>query len=222
MIRIAIVDEHPVHRHGLRSILAGANDISVVAAVSDVSQLRGAGGGRVDLVICDPYPRGSRSALSMVRELSSDAAVLVVSGSDERADVLAALQAGARGYLTRHANDVAYVTAIRAIIGGAVFVDYPVTPDTRWGTGGPLPAPALSAREREALAHVARGFTHQQTARRMGVSKATVDTYIGRVRVKLRPGQQGRARAGRAPIHGRIHVIQSARNRPPPTPESEK
>ena len=48
----------------------------------------------------------------------------------------------------------------------------------------------LSWRERQALSYIARGYTHQQTATRMGVSKATVDTYVGRVRTKLRLGNK--------------------------------
>jgi two-component system, NarL family, nitrate/nitrite response regulator NarL len=48
----------------------------------------------------------------------------------------------------------------------------------------------LSRREQQALAYIARGYTHQQAARRMGVSKATVDTYVGRVRTKLHLGNK--------------------------------
>jgi DNA-binding NarL/FixJ family response regulator len=48
----------------------------------------------------------------------------------------------------------------------------------------------LSPREQEALTYIARGFTHQQTATRMGVSKATVDTYIARIRTKLNLGNK--------------------------------
>jgi DNA-binding CsgD family transcriptional regulator len=56
--------------------------------------------------------------------------------------------------------------------------------------GGDVPRTTLSNRERQALEYIARGFTHQQTASRMGVSKATVDTYIARIRTKLRLGNK--------------------------------
>jgi two-component system nitrate/nitrite response regulator NarL len=94
---------------------------------------------------------------------------------------------GARGFLSKHASGEAYVSAIRSVVAGAAFVGPAPLADRRSDRSN---ARALSEREQLALAFIAGGFTHQQTARRMGVSKATVDTYVGRIRTKLRVGNK--------------------------------
>jgi DNA-binding NarL/FixJ family response regulator len=106
--------------------------------------------------------------------------------------VLAAMQAGASGYLTKHASENAYLAAIAAVGDGSFYLSAQLAdliqaaaPGIRAGAGN-----ALSRREREVLSYIARGFTHQQTATRMGVSKPTVDTYVVRVRAKLGLGNK--------------------------------
>jgi DNA-binding NarL/FixJ family response regulator len=106
------------------------------------------------------------------------------------------MQAGASGYLTKQAGEEAYATAIRTVATGGFFLSAQLADLIQAATlGGPVePAPpqheVLSPREQQALGFIARGFTHQQTATRMGVSKATVDTYIARIRTKLRLGNK--------------------------------
>jgi DNA-binding NarL/FixJ family response regulator len=189
MIRVAIVDEHPVARRGFMAMCQAQPDFAVVAAVPDPGSLPDGG---VGVVVCDPYPFGAASWLGGLRELAARERVLVVSGSGRAADVLTAVQAGVRGYLTKQAGTRDCVAAVRAVAAGAVCM--PAALATRVSSGGDgAAAPArtvLSGREQQALAYIARGFTHQQTATRMGVSKATVDTYIGRIRGKLRIGNK--------------------------------
>jgi DNA-binding NarL/FixJ family response regulator len=192
MVRVVIVDDHPVSRLGLRSMLASVSDIEVVDAVADRAELSCRDAGGVDVVICDPYPFGEAASLESVRELSEWAPVLVVSSSRFAADARAAMRAGARGYVTKQASDEVYVAAIRSVAAGLVFVSEHVADPLQVGTSPsePVVGAALSKREREALCYIARGFTHQQAARRMGVSKATVDTYVARIRAKLRLGNK--------------------------------
>ncbi len=78
------------------------------------------------------------------------------------------------------------------MFAGHSYVDESVAGPLRGGVDAPsrCERALLSEREQQALALVARGFTHQLAARRMGVSKATVDTYIGRIRVKLQVGNK--------------------------------
>src|SRR5258706_2031503 len=106
MIRVAIVDDHPVARHGLTAILSAVPERQVVAAVADRARLPLAGA--VDVVVCDPYPFREPPRLEVVRELAAWVAVLVMSASQDSADLLAAMQAGARGYVTKHAGDEVY------------------------------------------------------------------------------------------------------------------
>jgi DNA-binding NarL/FixJ family response regulator len=101
------------------------------------------------------------------------------------------MQAGARGYLTKRAGPSACLAAIRAVAAGRVHLAADLTDAlATHRDGGVRTRGVLSGREQQALAYIARGFTHQQTATRMGVSKATVDTYVGRIRGKLRLGNK--------------------------------
>jgi DNA-binding NarL/FixJ family response regulator len=195
VLRIAVVDDHPVARHGMASILAPVPDLDVVASVATVAELPRDAQGRpeADLVLLDLYLSDGKPALPAISELSEHVAVLVVSASRAPADVLAAMQAGASGYLTKHADEEAYRTAIAAIAAGGFHFSAQLADLVHAAAQEQPVRPAreqLSPREQEALAYIARGFTHQQTATRMHVSKATVDTYIARIRTKLNLGNK--------------------------------
>jgi DNA-binding NarL/FixJ family response regulator len=195
MLRVAIVDDHPVARHGLTTILAPVPDIEVVAAVAEAAQLPRDESGALtaDLILLDLYLGDGRAALATIAELNEQVPVLVISASRAPADVLAAMQAGASGYLTKHATEEAYAAAIRSVRSGGFYLSAQLADLIEAATRGTAPTTArdqLSPREQEALSFIARGFTHQQTATRMGVSKATVDTYIARIRTKLNLGNK--------------------------------
>ncbi len=195
MLRVAIVDDHPVARHGLATILAPVTDIEIVATVATCAELPADDTGTVaaDLLILDLYLADGRPALDDIARLSAQRPVLVVSASRAPADVLSAMQAGASGYLTKHAAEDAYLTSIRVVAAGGFYLSAQLADLLQAATETPKPVverEQLSPREQEALAYIARGFTHQQTATRMGVSKATVDTYIARIRTKLSLGNK--------------------------------
>jgi DNA-binding NarL/FixJ family response regulator len=192
MIRVAIVDDHLVARYGLMAILSAEPDIEVVAAMSAPTGLVRLGVDQANVLICDPFPVGEAPWLDALREVAATVPVLVVSASRNQADVSAALRAGVLGYVTKQAGDETFATAIRAVAAGRRYMPGPVTEALasadRAGPQESARAP-LSDREQEALAYISSGFTHQ-TARRMGVSKATVDTYVARIRTKLRIGNK--------------------------------
>ena len=104
MMKVAIVDDHLVARRGLMAMLADAEGFTVVAEVADAAPLLGWHAGEVDIVLCDPYPFGEAPALDALRALAAQVPVVVMSASRESSDVLAALQAGARGYLSKDAD----------------------------------------------------------------------------------------------------------------------
>ncbi len=189
MLRVAIVDDHPVARHGLTSIVDAFPDLTVVVAVGDCAGLPRDGAGRIqaDLVLLDLYLRDDRPALGTIAELSAELPVLVVSASRTPADVLAAMRAGASGYVTKHATEDVYEAAIKSVASGEFYLSAQLA-DLLQAATRSRQAPdkdPLSPREQQALSYIARGFTHLQTANRMGVSKGTVDTYIARIRTKL-------------------------------------
>jgi two-component system, NarL family, nitrate/nitrite response regulator NarL len=194
VLRVAIIDDHPVARHGIATILAPAPAIQVVAAVGACGDLPRDPAGQVlaDVVLLDLYLDEGRLALDAVAELSARLPVLVVSASRKPSDVLAAMQAGASGYLTKNAREDAYAVAVETVGDGGFYLSAQladlIQAATRASARGA--EDPLSPREQEALSYVARGFTHRQTATRMGVSKATVDTYVARIRAKLNLGNK--------------------------------
>jgi DNA-binding NarL/FixJ family response regulator len=195
MLRIAIVDDHPIARHGLRRILEPVPDFEVVACLGDPAELPRTADGvlDVDLVILDLYLVGDQPAVGAISQIAAQRPVLVISASREPADVLTAMQAGASGYLTKHAAEEAYATAIHSVVNGGFYLSSQLADLIQAALQGHRSAPErpeLSPREQEALSFIARGFTHQQTATRMGVSTATVNTYVARIRTKLQLGNK--------------------------------
>jgi DNA-binding NarL/FixJ family response regulator len=210
LIQVAIVDDHPVAQRGLQSVLAEAGDIQVSAAVATPAELSLAGpdAGRPDVIILDLYHDGDEPCLDVIPRLRQDHKVLVVSASGRPADVLGAIRAGACGYVTKLADPAMLVAAVRTVASGGFALSSQLA-DILQGELARVPAaadaeadtPALSPREEEALDLIARGLTHTQAASRMGVSRATVDTYVERIRAKLHVGNK--AELARAAIERR-------------------
>jgi two-component system nitrate/nitrite response regulator NarL len=205
MIQVAVVDDHPVARCGIAAMLDDAVDIAVTATVASTEGLAAGRGSEVaDVVLLDLYQRSDVPCLADIVRLRASTRVLVMSASGRPSDVLGAIKAGAAGYLTKLADTAALVSAIRTVAGGG-FALSPKLADivqaelisgrepVADGSGGRDPGQAaahLSAREEQALGLIAQGFTHSQAARRMGVTKATVDTYVERIRAKLQLGNK--------------------------------
>lgn len=199
MTRVAIVARHPIVRRGIESILTGP-DFTVVASVARLAELADPGGAEVVLLgPCDVEPAAA------IGRLCARARVLLVCAPAAAADVLAAIRAGAGGYLTEHTEEAVIRSAARTVAAGGFAVSADLAGILHSGLApdpperaGPEPAPprpapldsALSPREREALCWIAKGLTHAQTATRMRVSKPTVDTYVARARAKLRLGNK--------------------------------
>lgn len=216
MIQVAIVDDHPVARRGLQSILTEAGDIQVSAAVATPAELglERPDAVRPDVIMLDLYHDGDEPCLGVIPELRRDHQVLVVSASGRPADVLGAIRAGACGYVTKLADPAMLVAAVRTVAGGGFALSSQLADilqaelarvPAAGGAAAGAAAPVLSPREDEALDLIARGLTHAQTAARMGVSRATVDTYVERIRAKLHVGNKAeltRAAFERRPPNG--------------------
>ncbi|MFE2070545.1 LuxR C-terminal-related transcriptional regulator [Streptomyces sp. NPDC059467] len=202
MIKVAIVDDHPLARRGLQAILGEADDIEVVLAESSPADLAAAwegGAAAADVVLLDLYHGSDEPCLPVIADLKTVAKVLVVSASARPQDVIGAIRKGACGYVTKLADPLMLVAAVRTVAGGGFALSSQLADilqselATATGTGASVGTPAqgvLSPREEQALDLIARGFTHAQAATRMGVSKATVDTYVERIRAKLQVGNK--------------------------------
>lgn len=199
MIRVAIVDDHPIARRGIEQVLSAVDGVGVVASVASAGELVTSlvEGPPPDLVVLDLYLDGDEPSLRAVAELSACTRVLVMSASGRPADVLGAIRAGASGYLTKHADPMMIVAAVETVAGGGFSLSSEladiiqaelITPGSVRPHG--LRATQLSPREEQVLGFIAQGLTHGQTATRMGIRKATVDTYVERIRSKLQVGNK--------------------------------
>jgi DNA-binding NarL/FixJ family response regulator len=191
VIRVLVVDDHHVTRYGVEHLLASDADLEVVASVATLDGAVAALDQGVDVVVLDLYLGVPEPALDAVARLSAAHRVLVMSASASRPDVLAALRSGADGYLTKDTDDAEFLDGVRTVAGGGFCLSSSVADvlEAHLETQ-PVPGPELSAREAEALGWIARGFTHAQTAQRMGISASTVDSYVERIRRKLGLGNK--------------------------------
>jgi DNA-binding NarL/FixJ family response regulator len=184
--RVAILDEDGLTRWALKAALSRADDIDVRATLTFPDELVGLD---VDVAIVVAHASRCPDLRVWLDRLNRHTRTLVVADQENLADVVTGLADGAAGYLI-DGNQDALVTAVQAVAAGGVYLTDRLARGLAnaalAGTSHPRePDGGLSPRERQALLHIADGCTHSQAARLMGLSKATVDTYIERVRHKL-------------------------------------
>jgi two-component system, NarL family, nitrate/nitrite response regulator NarL len=195
MIAVGIVDDHPVVRHGLSHLLEQWPGVTVVASEATVSELGSADS--LDVVVLDLYLGTDDPELESITLLAASTPVLVVSASACPADVLGAIRAGASGYLTKDCQPELLVAGVLTAASGGFALTSELADIVQSarprdaGPDGDTPARIhLSPREEQTLSYIARGFTHEQIATRLGIRKSTVNTYVERIRDKLQVGNK--------------------------------
>ena len=185
MIRVLIVDDHPLVRQGLTGVLEAAPDIEIVGAVADGAAAADAAvEGRADIVLMDLSMPGvdGVQATGEVLARRPDARVVVLTSFAEHARVVAALEAGAVGYLLKDTEPDDLVQAVREAAAG----NAPISPRAALALlpsrrERPSPSADLSPREREVLALVAVGLPNKSVARRLQISEKTVKAHLTRI-----------------------------------------
>jgi RNA polymerase sigma factor (sigma-70 family) len=194
-MRVVVVDDHPVFRDGLIALVSSIPDMDVVAVASDGPEaIAVIAADDVDVVLMDlnlPSMSGV-DATTQIALLPSAPAVLVITMVDDDDTVLAALRAGARGYVLKGAPGEEITAAIRAVAsGGAVFGSgvaarvLELTSATAARTANREAIDDLTDREQEVLALIAEGTSNAQIARALGLSLKTVQNYVSRILDKL-------------------------------------
>lgn len=195
MIDIVLADDHTVVRAGLRAIIEGQEDMRIVAEMGSAEELlRWAATHTADVVLLDlrfgPDRLGGADATRRLVEAGGPA-VLIVTTYGSEADILAAVEAGASGYLLKDAPTEEFTRAVRAAAAGQVAFG----PAVQQRLLGRLRAPTLSltSRELEVLRLVAAGKSNDEIAADLFVSRATVKTHLTHLYDKL--GVQSRTQA---------------------------
>jgi len=188
MIRVVVVDDHPVVRDGIVATLSAAPDLEVVGqAESGPEAVQVAAATRPDVVVMDlRMPRGG--GVEAVREMKArgiGASVLVLTTYDTDSETVAAIEAGATGYLLKDSSASRVVQAIRATAAGETVLSPAIAARLTSHVRSPSRTTALSVREREVLLHVARGTPNKQIAKELFISEATVKTHVSHIFDKL-------------------------------------
>ena len=200
LIRVLVVDDHPVFRLGMVSLLASLPSIDVVGEAADArTAVRLAAELLPDVVVMD-LDLGTTSGIDATREIgrvAADAAVLVVTMHDDDESLFASMRCGARGYLLKDASPLEIERAVRAVANDEVLLGAGLAgralafmQGTRRAS---TPFPELTAREREVLDLVARGHDNHLIAKRLALSPKTVRNHLSNVLTKIQAVDRAQA-----------------------------
>jgi DNA-binding NarL/FixJ family response regulator len=190
--RVVIVDDHELFRAGVRSELDGLVDVVGEAATVDdaVERIREQ---RPDVVLLDVHMPGGGGpeVLRRVAPAAPSTRFLALSVSDDPEDVIAVIRAGARGYVTKTVSGAELADAVRRVHGGDAVFSPRLAGFVLDAFAGSLPEridpelDLLTAREREVLRYIARGYLYKEAALRLGISVKTVEAHVSAVLRKL-------------------------------------
>lgn len=201
-MRVVLVDDHPMYREGLRAALASAETeiVGEAGTVAEASQVVAAT--EPDVVLMDlQLPDGTGiDATRWIRESHPEVRVIALTMTGDEDAVLAALAAGASGYLLKGADRDTILAALAAVHRGEAVLGAGVAAKVLGllATSERRPLPELSDREREVLALVADGLTNAAIAQRLFVSPKTIRNHVSNILTKLQvPTREDAGRRGR-------------------------
>lgn len=193
-IRVLLADDHHLFREGLRALLVSASDLEVVGEAGDGNEvIAKAAEVRPDVILMDLQLPGLNGVEATRRILASQpkVSVLVLTMFEDTDTVLAAMRAGARGYLLKDTHEEALLRSVRAVANGEALFGPAVaerliqylavaTPPAE-----PRAFPELTGRELEVLSLLAQGLTNQGLADRMGISLKTARNHVSNILARL-------------------------------------
>ncbi|OKK12881.1 LuxR family transcriptional regulator [Streptomyces sp. CB02488] len=192
-LRVIVADDQAAVREPLAAVLGLAEDIDVVASAADGTEVLAAvAAGPVDVVLMDlrmPVMDGTEATRRLTEEHPEVAVVILTTFADDDS-ILAALSAGATGYLTKNAGRQDITRAIRAAAAGQSVLDREVQNRLLATVRTKPPAPAqplprdITPREREVLTLIGQGLPNRAIAEKLFISEATVKTHINNLFAK--------------------------------------
>jgi DNA-binding NarL/FixJ family response regulator len=191
-VSVFVVDDHELFRSGVRAELS--RNCRIVGDAGTVEEaVRGIVRERPDVVLLDVHmpAGGGRGVIDGVRTEGSKAQFLALSVSDAAEDVIGIIRAGARGYVTKSISAEELVSAVQRVHDGDVVFSPRLAGFVLDAFAGEAPQPIdpeldlLTARERETLRYIARGYTYKEVAAELHISVKTVETHVSAVLRKL-------------------------------------
>ncbi|TDP62267.1 response regulator [Roseateles toxinivorans] len=199
-LRLLVVDDHSLFRRGLIALLSQHENLSVVGEAGDAGEAqRLVAALQPDVLLLDNHLPGVRGvdALPALREAAPQTRVLMLTVSENEADLAQALHAGAQGYLLKTIDGDALLAAIEACARGESVISPELTGKLVTALQSALrPAPAetqspadpldaLSPRERDTLREIARGASNKEIARTLEIAETTVKIHVQHILRKL-------------------------------------
>lgn len=210
-IRILVVDDHPILRRALIEVIGDEADLQVVGeAGNGLEAIEQARSLAPDLIIMDLLMAG-KDGVQATREIHAenpDVKILVLSSSAEGANVLAAIQAGAVGYLCKEAQPQEILTGIRSVARDGMYLTPGIAARLVRGiqqdagemaerravkAGDTVPLRELTTREQEILGLLGQGLSNRAIAQRLILSEATVRSHVYHILYKLGLEDRGQA-----------------------------
>jgi two-component system NarL family response regulator len=196
-IRVLVVDDHALFRRGLQMVLGQEEDIEVVGEAGDGTEaVVMATEMAPDIVLMDVRMprRGGIDATLAIKESVPSAKIVMLTISDEEADLYEAIKAGAMGYLLKEISIDEVAGAIRAVHGGQSLISPSMASKLltefasmikKTDDRPQLPTPRLTEREMEVLRLVAKGLNNRDIAKQLFISENTVKNHIRNILEKL-------------------------------------
>ena len=200
MIRLVLVDDHPVVREGLGVILASESDIEVVAMYADAeTALEDMPSLAPDIVVLDVRLPGMSGvdACAVLRARNRNVRVILLTSFPSEGAMLSALANGARAFVVKESDPGTLRQAVRAVANGGTFID-PRLADRlvaiaiKRGAKGPL---GLTLQEMRVLAQLPQGMSNREIGRHLGLSEDTIKTHLRNAMRKLQAKDRTEAAA---------------------------
>ncbi|HEY3327666.1 MAG TPA: response regulator transcription factor [Novimethylophilus sp.] len=192
-VRILLVDDHALFRSGISSLLQRHPEFNVVGEATDgLEGLKLATSLQPDMILLDLHMPGisGLEVLKMIKEKLPAACVIMLTVSEDAEDLLAAIRAGANGYLLKNIAMEAFLDGLNRVRQGEAVVSPQLMGKLMNGIQGavhtePVERESLSAREREVLALLAGGASNKELARQLDVAESTIKIHIQHILRKL-------------------------------------